>query len=96
MFAFSISDCFTNAFDAASSITFATSDGFSKMTTWHVDRVVVTAPIFFADAASIPGGSIQSFADTIAHVGLASPTASGLKWRKQRSFRAKTTLRGGL
>jgi hypothetical protein len=70
MFVFSISDCFANAFDAASSITFATSDGFFKMTMWHINRVVVTAPIFFADAASIPGGSIRSFADTIAHVGL--------------------------
>jgi hypothetical protein len=63
-------DGFANASFAAWSITAATFAGSSRMTMWQVGRVVVTAPIFFAADASIAGGTMRSFAEITAHVGL--------------------------
>lgn len=51
-------------------MTAATLAGSSRMTMWQVGRVVVTAPILRAADSSIAGGSIRSFAETIAQVGL--------------------------
>ena len=47
-----------NAFFAASSITATIFAGSSRMDMWQVERVVVIAPIFFAAASCIAGGSI--------------------------------------
>jgi hypothetical protein len=59
---------FVSAFFAASSMTAATVDGSSSIDIWQVATVVVAAHIFFAAEASIAGGSIRSFVETIAHV----------------------------
>jgi hypothetical protein len=54
---------FVNAFLAASSITSATFAGSCRIDKWHVAGVVVTAPIFFAAAFFIAGGSILFFVE---------------------------------